>query len=49
MTYEIGEGLERLFPAKAIDSVSAPAGNEKVSSVLDVPGHFLVRLEKIHY
>lgn len=37
---------EYFFPAKAVDSNSAPTGSEKVSSVPDVPGHFLVKLEK---
>lgn len=46
LTYAIGEGVESLFPTKAIDSDFAPAGNEKASSVLDVPGHFLARLQK---
>lgn len=46
LTYEIGECVESLFPAEAIDSDSVPGGNEKISSVLTCPDYFLVRLEK---
>lgn len=49
LTYEIGECVESLFPAEAIDSDSVPGGNEKISSVLTCPDYFLVRFEKIHY
>ena len=45
----MGECVESLFPAEAIDNDSALGGNEKISSVLICPDFFPVRLEKIHY